>query len=286
MLKSIIYNRDFRDNILIRMLLFPFAAPRKKYINRQYLKTKYPEIIKSFKNRYLGKRCFIIGNGPSLKGDDLSSIANEYSFAANKIYSIYDRTTWRPSFYLCMDTVSSSGEIDNEIQKIEAKKSFFNWTAYKQIGDKKDIIYAVFNPEYIVNLFDFKGTYISEECEKKFSNALTVTFSSIQLAIYMGFKEIYLLGVDFSYPYYKDRLGRKHCTEVTETHFTGGDYNNKNNICYLLKYTNENGFRAAKEYCDKNGIIIKNLTRGGKLEIFERDTLENVLNNTSGKKYL
>ena len=85
MLKSIIYNRDFRDNILIRMLLFPFAAPRKKYINRQYLKTKDPEIIKSFKNRYLGKRCFIIGNGPSLTGDDLSSIANEYSFAANKI---------------------------------------------------------------------------------------------------------------------------------------------------------------------------------------------------------
>ena len=126
-------------------------------------------------------------------------------------------------------------------------------------------------------MFNYKKCYVRDDCENGFGNALTVTFSSIQLAIYMGFKEIYLIGVDFSYPYFKDKWGRKHFTGEKESHFFGGDYKKDNNICYLLKYTNENGFHHARNYCEGHGIIIKNLTRGGKLEIFERDTLENVL---------
>ena len=59
--------------------------------------------MKQFKDLYQGKRCFIIGNGPSLKADDLDCLKNEYTFAANRIYEILDKTDWRPWAYVVVD---------------------------------------------------------------------------------------------------------------------------------------------------------------------------------------
>lgn len=61
-------------------------------------------IIK-LKNRYKNKRCFVIGNGPSLKLDDLNKLKNEFTFASNKIYKIFNQTDWRPSFYFAEDSL-------------------------------------------------------------------------------------------------------------------------------------------------------------------------------------
>lgn len=277
LISDFLFSRDIQNSKLFRTLVFPIGALRKLTLSRSYKKSGYPEMIREYKDCHRGERCFIIGNGPSLTGEDLDRIASEYTFAANKIYTIYDRTIWRPTYYLCMDLGSIVSEIGLDLNKINAQKSFINWSAYKELGSQEDVVYALFNREYIINMFDYKGCKVSENCDVKFGNALTVTFSAIQLAIYMGFKEIYLLGVDFSYPYYKDRKGKKHYTGEEKTHFSGGDYTDPKNVCYLLKYTNENGYKFAKNYCDEHGIIIKNLTRGGKLEVFDRDILENIL---------
>lgn len=61
--------------------------------------------ISGIKDVYKGKRCFIVGNGPSLRVDDLDKIKNEYSFASNKIYKIFDKTMWRPDYYVICDAI-------------------------------------------------------------------------------------------------------------------------------------------------------------------------------------
>ena len=38
-------------------------------------------------------------------------------------------------------------------------------------------------------------------------------------------------------------------------------------------------FQKAREYCEHKGIMIKNATRGGKLEVFERISLDDVINH-------
>ena len=71
----------------------------------------------------------------------------------------------------------------------------------------------------------------------------------------MGFKEIYLLGVDCNY---KGKL-----------HFYNSDKLEKKMINH-----NEDGmikcYRSAKKYADEHGIKIFNATRGGALEVFPR----------------
>jgi hypothetical protein len=71
--------------------------------------------LKSFKNTHTGKRCFIIGNGPSLKAEDLEQLKNEITFAFNRIYYIFDQTSWRPTYYCAEDNkiiLKSKVEID------------------------------------------------------------------------------------------------------------------------------------------------------------------------------
>ena len=80
----------------IRNLQLAFSAPLS---TRKESKKK----IRTYRNRYSGRRCFIVGNGPSLKALDLNLIKDEVSFAANTIYKIFPQTAWRPTFYCIQD---------------------------------------------------------------------------------------------------------------------------------------------------------------------------------------
>ncbi len=60
--------------------------------------------LSSFRDKYKGKRVFVIGNGPSLRDTPLNLLRNEYTFAMNRIALTYKTTKWRPSFFLCTTT--------------------------------------------------------------------------------------------------------------------------------------------------------------------------------------
>ena len=89
----------------------------------------------------------------------------------------------------------------------------------------------------------------------------------------MGFKEIYLLGVDHSYSTELDENGNLLKNENVRDHFSDND--KIENVPQTFK--SALAYKAAKEYAEKHGIKIYNATRGGKLEVFERKTLEEVL---------
>ncbi len=101
---------------LIGIYATDYSAARRITDNdieaRKRISVLYPTIqtfvsdrkaLRSRHNRYQGERCFIIGNGPSLNDLDLSKLAKEYTFGMNKIYLLYDRIDWRPSFYTLLD---------------------------------------------------------------------------------------------------------------------------------------------------------------------------------------
>lgn len=88
----------------------------------------------------------------------------------------------------------------------------------------------------------------------------TVTYTCMQLAVYMGFREIYLLGVDFSYGNSKKN--------ISYTHFYESYKPEEKGIGYVKQVTL--AYESAKQYTDSHEIKIYNVTRGGKLGIFER----------------
>ena len=61
------------------------------------------EKIASFHNIHKGKRCVIIGNGPSLNKLDLTKLKNEITFGVNAIYTNMDNMGFLPTYYVVED---------------------------------------------------------------------------------------------------------------------------------------------------------------------------------------
>ena len=82
--------------------------------------------IKEFKNRHLGEKCFIIGNGPSLKVEDLDKLQNQITFSCNMIYNTLSETKWRPYYYFVHDPKYVQ-EFSEDIQKVPCKNKFIGY---------------------------------------------------------------------------------------------------------------------------------------------------------------
>ena len=252
---------------------------------------KYTGKIKQFRNCHKGrKRCFVIGNGPSLTISDLEKLQGEISFASNTIYAVYDYTTWRPNYYFMGDPAFANKIAEDEMT---LKKIVSNCdTAFisvlvkefnKRNDDRFNNICYIRRGNKIDN--DSKLPCFSEECSEVVYASSTITYVLLQMAVYMGFNEIYLLGIDFSFSneQYKDgTVQSKNISnhmELIEKEDRKFNEMAKDRVGYsYLAYIDmqKNGYLSAKKYADEHGIKIYNATRGGKLEVFERvdfDTL-------------
>jgi hypothetical protein len=224
--------------------------------------------LKRYKDRYIGKRCFIIAMGPSLTMEDLEKLKNEITFGMNSICKIFDQTDFRPTYYGIQDCLvykdlnsyiknSYSGK-DNVFVSDRIKRNFRdldkNWKVFPL-----NTAYNAYN-RWFHNKFSVK---ISDDIYKIVYDGFSITISLLQIAMYMGFKEIYLIGADCNFQ--RDNL-----------HFV----NHEGSVDTTLNTAAERnlaGYKAAKQYADSNNIKIYNATRGGMLEIFERVNLDEIL---------
>ncbi len=213
--------------------------------------------IRKFRNLYERKRCFIVATGPSLRIEDLNVLKEkkEICISMNNIFYLFNETEWRPDYYVMCDHRGfdlHEGMLDN----LPINNVFLsdNSDTFWKHTHKKNIYRYHFHYEYYYN----RLPKFSEDFSKKIYIGGTVTYSCMQLAAYMGFKEIYLLGVDFSYG------GQK--KNEAYTHF----YNEKKITSIGFVNLVTLAYQSAKQYADEHGLKIYNATRGGKLEIFER----------------
>lgn len=217
-----------------------------------YDKSNDNERLLKFFNTYNGEACFVIGNGPSLSINDVRRITVR-TFGVNRIYLL--STQWTPDFYLCTDAKVLE---DNSIYSYNAKHKFFSEKVKDVIGESDEYI----NVSHVLASNNNTDIPFSEDIAHVVYSGGNVVYAALQLAVYMGFKEIYLLGVDCDYP------------KNAPSHFYGDDFDAGGDPEY---YRSVIAFESARRYADSHGIKIYNATRGGKLEVFERvgfDTLD------------
>lgn len=267
---------QLRNNKYIRFMLAPIVVSRNMLIRNKFVKSQDSRFIRQFKGKYEGKRCFIIGNGPSLTGEDLELIKGEISFACNRIYNIFDKTSWRPDFWMCVDAECLQDEIEN-IKKLRGPVKFVRSMGKNYYFQEKDQIHKIIMyDKFVLDISKHMKKNISTECHKYFSVSYTVTCLEIEFAIYMGFKEIYLLGVDHNYPISIDKNGKKTVDNNVKSHFAGGG-STDTNLHYIYLDAATQCYQVYRDYADAHGIRIYNATRGGKLEVFERVKLEDAV---------
>jgi hypothetical protein len=224
-------------------------------------KSRY-EKLKSLKNKHKGERCFIVATGPSLTIEDLEKLKNEVTFSMNSICLAFEETDWRPTYFGIQD-IAVFIRFEQYIEKLNIECKFFSDNIFKKKNVPDD--------HYIYPLNLLNHNYPHRKYRTKFSDdafaviydGYTITYSLIQLAVYMGFKDIYLLGTDCNYS-----SNMKH-------HFK--DYDHVDPTFLLAGDKMISAYKKAKKYADRNNIKIFNATRGGMLEVFERVNLDSLL---------
>jgi hypothetical protein len=247
-----------------------------KRVKRLYSEESRAEYSDRLRNLKTGlgarKRCFIIGNGPSLNQTDLSLLDNEITFALNGFFLKADSLNWTPTFYVVEDHLVAEDRAE-QIQNFKGPIKFFPIYLGYCLPESDDTIFYNHRPRVSYpDGFDF-----SLKADEITYTGCTVTFSALQLAAYLGFTEIYLIGVDADYKIPEEvKNNQAYDTSVLDmetddpNHFHP-DYFGKGYRWHDPQVNKMmEAYSEARKVCDENGISIRNATIGGKLEIFER----------------
>lgn len=242
-------------------------------IYRDRLDSVYRPALRALRERYKGsKRCFIIGNGPSLNRTDLSVLKDEVTFAVNGFFLKATELDWRPTFYVVEDHLVAEDR-RRSINAFKGSTKLFPVYLGYCLDEGRDTIFFNHLPrKSFPNGFDF-----STDAAEATYTGCTVTFTCMQLAFYLGFEEIYLIGVDASYDLPKDveqadsySVGVLDMKSDDPNHFHP-DYFGKGfrwhdpQVGKMVE-----AYREARRVVDGTGQRIYNATLGGKLEVFER----------------
>lgn len=162
--------------------------------------------VSDFHGKHSGERLFLLGNGPSIERTPLELLEDEFSMAMNKIDMVYDETSWRPTYYF---------NVVKKHQKEHAKHSIRNvkmgMTSFIS-EDKRDFHPDVDNVNFVNCQTNVPADFLetaregenlsniwSDDASQVVYRIHSSVYAAMQLAAYMGFDEIYLLGCDL-YP--------------------------------------------------------------------------------------
>lgn len=264
------------------MITRPYRRAFKTYFKqsreiRQYIERyvpAHPEIFGSlnqFKDIHQGKRCFIVATGPSLVIDDVEKLRDEISWTCNSGINLFDKTDWRPDYYAIAD-----GRVFQKVKKQlnprVFKASFYNEKDIKWSGENvfplPVQVSMVMDQETRSHIPRFlRKKKVSLDITKRVCMGDNITFVIMQICLYMGFKEIYLLGCDCNY-------------KGANIHSVGLTYDEEDKLFESADYVGWSmiqDHKCMKRAADRLGVKIFNATRGGMLEVYPRVDLDDIV---------
>jgi len=238
------------------------------------------------KDIHAGKRCFILGNGPSTNNQDLLLLENEIKIVVNSIYKHEKIKEINPNYWLCVDPLifeKKEQYLIPLINAIEEKqinvKIFFpiNYVYGKcqiQKTDFMNLYYFMYDGSKTIN----DDINFSQGIPAYGQNVILVT---MMLAFYLGCNPIYLLGCDHTWWKFK-RDDYTNNSIATHSYKNGSDnYSQKYSYDFLQTtiYVQKYQYLQLIKYAEKRGIQIFNATGGGFLDLFPRANYEDLFPN-------
>ena len=244
---------------LVRQL---YAAHNKQVTSERFARLKSAV-------QGLGKeRVFVIGNGPSLKKTDMNLLRNEVTIGFN---SIFLHPTFSPTILVVEDHLVA----EDRAQELEAFscpiKIFPSYLGYcLPVQNNTIFLNHLPRKSYPVDMD------LSTDVGEVSYTGGTVTYTGLQIALSLGFKEIYLIGVDASYTVQDVKRSEEYGTGVLESksddvnHFDPSYFGKGYRWHDPNVHTMLQAYRKVKAYSEQNDVRVENATIGGELEVFSR----------------
>jgi hypothetical protein len=216
--------------------------------------------LKQLENIHAGQRCFVIGNGPSLRQTDMSRLKGEVTFGLNRIYLLFPELGFSTSYLVLVNDLVIQ-QCAAEIAAL-ALPRFITWRARSWFRPDPNLTYLD---------TDFTGEegFCSTLTGRVFEG-FTVTNVALQLAYYMGFSEVILIGVDHNYVT-QGAANQAVISEGDDPNHFAANYFGKGFKWQLPDLAgSERGYLRAREAYSQVGRRILDATVGGKLTIFPK----------------
>lgn len=238
------------------------AAIDRGFTTRGRLNARH---LRQFKDVHAGERCVIVGNGPSLKRTDLSLLKDVHTFGLNRLYLIFDELGFATEYHV----VSNQLVVEQCAEDFRAIASpLFTTTPNRRFLD------GASNTGYLTPLV---GEDFSTDIVRGVWEGATVTYVAMQLAYYMGFTQVVLVGVDHRFAVSGPANATVESTGGDASHFDP-NYFGKGFKWQLPDLEgSERVYRRAYAAFEADGRSIVDATVDGALEIFPKQQLRDAL---------
>jgi hypothetical protein len=216
--------------------------------------------LEQYRDKYRGQRCFVIGNGPSLRQTDLSKLRGEVTFGLNRIYLAFPELGFSTTYLVSVNDLVLQ-QCAGELRGLPLTK-FVTWRARPHFKAADDLLFLD---------TDYTGApNFSGDATGRLYEGYTVTYVGLQLAYFMGFSEAILVGVDHNFV----TQGPANATVTSQ-----GDDPNHFSPAYFGKgfqwqlpdlEGSERAYRLAKAGYEAGGRRVLDATVGGKLAVFPK----------------
>ena len=218
--------------------------------------------LKKYKNKFLGKTCFLVANGPSLKKMDLSFLGNKISFGLNRIYLAYEDMGFTNDFLVSINKLVLE-QFSSEISELDIPK-FINWESRNYYNNDKNAMFIY------KSIF---GKQFGKEMHQSINPAATVTYAALQIIYYMGFQQVIIIGMDHNFV--TNNKNRPNKTEVVNeevdvNHFHPNYFPKGSKWETPDLVSSEYFYNLAKVVFEQDGRQIIDCTIEGKCEVFEK----------------
>jgi hypothetical protein len=227
-----------------------FSARRRASVHR----------LAEFRDLHRGHRCFILGNGPSLNRTDLRPLREEFTFGMNRVYLLFPRLGFTTTYYVCVNTLVIE-QCAADIAALSLPR-FVTWRGRRWLSG---------DPGCIFLDTDYRGQpTFSEDATGRVFEGSTVTYVALQLAFFMGFDEVILIGVDHHFA----TQGAANATVVSQgddpDHFDSGYFGRGFRWQLPDLEASEAAYRMARRAFESAGRKVLDATPGGKLTVFPK----------------
>jgi hypothetical protein len=224
--------------------------------------------LQKYKDKHQGERCFIIGNGPSLKKTNLSQLKGEYTFGMNRIYLLFPELGFTTTYFLSVNDLVIE-QCAQDILALQMPK-FLGWRSRGFIHQTLENKTLPSDPPLSFLFTTYSGPKFARDAGERIWEGATVTYVALQLAFHMGFNQAVLIGVDHNFT----TSGKPNTTIVSQgddpDHFDQ-QYFGKGFRWQLPDLeTSERAYRMALQNYGSAKREILDATVGGRLTIFPK----------------
>lgn len=263
---------------------------RRQQNRKAYLESGAYDRIAALAGLHAGRRAFIIGNGPSINGQDLTLLRNEITFVTNWFVNHPRFTEINPAYY-CVSSHEMFGGWNNpepsanpdwlKAMTALAGRShkifsfrFKDYIDSSRIFPAGECDYLLFDrPKQLVDARGDINLDLSQPMDDGYTGIITFC---LPLALHLGIREIYLIGCDCDYGLATPEAPKKYFYDYSR-HTT-----NTTKYDSLKRIWADNGpifqaYQVVAERFAAAGARIVNCTAGGRLEVFPRARYETVV---------